>query len=108
MIPVYQTGMNCFQACIASILELTLEEVPDFVNKYDSFIVKTGEWLGERGYMLYYITLATSNNPIHMSDGSQYYIQGGTYKGIGHCIVASGNDFAHDPRTKTDEIILDP
>ena len=42
---------NCFQACIASILELPLEKVPNFCGLYDKYwLPKTIEWLKQKGY----------------------------------------------------------
>lgn len=58
--PVHQTTFyplgNCYAACIASILELPLEDVPDFFNvkegedRFDAGYAGWARWLGERGY----------------------------------------------------------
>lgn len=54
MIPIRQTrvgkGGNCFQACVASILEMPLEAVPDFCNEYpEDWFLKLGDWLKPMG-----------------------------------------------------------
>ena len=56
MIEVYQTkfgqpGGNCLQACIASILELKLDDVPDFCNQkpYQNWFGRFCEWLYTQG-----------------------------------------------------------
>jgi hypothetical protein len=56
MKPVYQTIFedgkgNCFQAALASLLELELEEVPNFAsyNSVGQFWPKFWEWLQENG-----------------------------------------------------------
>jgi hypothetical protein len=58
MKPVDQTrfgnpGGNCFQAALASILELPLEEVPDFCNEnWDGdWASDLNEWLSARGLL---------------------------------------------------------
>jgi hypothetical protein len=42
---------NCFQACVASILELDLHSVPHFCSLYgdSEWFLKFSEWLTERG-----------------------------------------------------------
>jgi len=55
MKPVMQTrtgkGGDCFQACVASVLELQLEDVPDFCNVYseDEWFLKFCSWLNQYG-----------------------------------------------------------
>lgn len=49
MKPVYQTILippygNCLQACIASILELQLDDVPNFAERMDCNEWKDSEW----------------------------------------------------------------
>jgi len=59
MIPVYQTIFtkgegNCFPAAIASILELSLDEVPNWLGDTDGQLIKmweqVGKWLNKRGW----------------------------------------------------------
>lgn len=59
MTPVHQTSFypqgNCYAACVASILDLPLSDVPDFVHdesggvreRWEEF---TATWMAERGY----------------------------------------------------------
>lgn len=60
MKPVHQTTFypqgNCYAACVASILELQLSEVPDFFNsaakgedRFDAGYVGLAQWLAGRG-----------------------------------------------------------
>lgn len=56
MIPVFQTDLSnetgdCLQACVASVLELPLTEVPEFkrINKSDPVTI-AGVWLEEIQY----------------------------------------------------------
>lgn len=59
MIPVDQTvfrvpGGNCFSACVASLLELPLAEVPYFMGTFDepdgTWWRRFGDWLRPRGW----------------------------------------------------------
>jgi hypothetical protein len=48
----FGTEGNCFQACIASIMEMPLDEVPDFVNKNDAWRQAFEIWLQKYGLSL--------------------------------------------------------
>ncbi len=53
MKPVFQTRFspngNCFQAALASVLELPIEQVPDFCNQYKwDWGQQTQKWLVEK------------------------------------------------------------
>jgi len=53
MKPVYQTEFgqgkgNCLSAAIASLLEIDINEVPNFASYGDLFWVKCSEWMEER------------------------------------------------------------
>jgi len=58
MKPVMQTIIdrnqgNCWSACIASLLELPIEEVPPFVKlDRNGFLELAQEWLGKRGLFI--------------------------------------------------------
>lgn len=59
MKPVLQTTFypkgNCYAACVASILELPLSEVPDFFNvpagqdRFNTGYERVADWLAQRG-----------------------------------------------------------
>src|SRR5262245_45006179 len=60
MKPVDQTvfGLphgNCFAACVASVIELPIEKVPNFVLEGDRWFDAAAEWLDERGYTLLWV-----------------------------------------------------
>ncbi|KKL66867.1 hypothetical protein LCGC14_2140680 [marine sediment metagenome] len=59
MIPINQNNLtagegNCFSACVASILELSIDEVPNFLTESKGQTVKMwqliGEWLNEHNW----------------------------------------------------------
>lgn len=52
---------DCMAVCLASILEIPIEEIPDFFNDHKdavSWYVGIQKWLNERGYHLFYASCA--------------------------------------------------
>lgn len=101
---VYQTRFtiqdkgNCAQACIASILELELNEAFD-VSQYgdEEFYDALCTWLLERGYyMICFPYLGRDNKPLKLPG---YYIIGGEQvtSGVKHVEVAYNGEIIHDP-----------
>ena len=98
MKPVDQTRFgpvegNCFAACVASILEIPIEEAPDVMsipNWYEAF----AEWLKPRG--MYPICFNLTKNgwvPIGL-----HILSGKSPRWAGdHAVVARGTEIVHDP-----------
>jgi hypothetical protein len=89
---------NCAQACIASILELNLDDAFD-ISQYgdDVFYDEITKWLNDKGYhMICFPYLDIHNLPLKLPG---YYIIGGTQKasGIKHVEVAFNGEIVHDP-----------
>ena len=101
MKPVKQTRFgeegNCWQACIASILELELDEVPDFVNDYDDWYTETFEWLSDKDIGINYDEV-----PILEKGEFLAYIGCGVGKReLYHAVVLDFNlNMIHDPSPK--------
>jgi hypothetical protein len=100
MRPVDQTTYgpdngNCFSACLASILEIPLEEVPVFLGTHwDDFL----PWLAERG-------LSASIYPRKEYVPPGFSIAGGHSKrfaGRKHACVAYNGMVVHDPHFSRD------
>lgn len=101
MKPVDQTtfgvpGGNCMSACIASILELPIEEVPYFMGndiRGGAWKLKLKVWLAERGLYPLFIT------PVAEIYIPRYHImQGKSPRGRGtHAVVAKGDRVVWDP-----------
>ena len=83
---------NCFSACVASILELPLSEVPFFMSPEDwwpPFV----EWCAARGWEAAF-HYGTEYKPLG------YSIAGGLsprFEGCGHACVALDGNVVHDP-----------
>jgi hypothetical protein len=117
--PVYQTISkklpngkligNCFPACVASLLGLSLNEVPFFSMASQKAQLKAAnEWLKPRGLNLMHI----SNNRRHQHPrGTTYYIMKGLsprYKGAYHTVIGKDNKIVHDPHPDNTGIVGPP
>ena len=108
MIPVFQTRFgevngNCFQAALASLFELELEEVPDFCNIYS---IKNNEWynefikwLNQRGYSSIPIVVDNDwgnlNRPNYR--GCFLLVTGKQKDGVNHCVIYKNGKCVHNP-----------
>jgi len=95
---------NCFPACLASLLEIPLEDVPHFHKKYDDddahiHIVK---WLLSHGRI--YVAFDAEMFDKHcgpIMDTGSYYIAGGDGgRGFNHCAIYQRRKLIHDPHPK--------
>lgn len=99
MIPVYQTKFkgsdapkseqgNCFQACIASILEIPLEEA------FDDKLCEEHEWFDNFNEWLEDFNLACILIPVGKSESGKEYAPGTTYLGY-HIMRFDSINLAH-------------
>ena len=65
MKPIFQDkfgapGGNCLQACVASVMELTIDEVPHFCDEAGerSHLINMAQWFAERGAALVFFKIA--------------------------------------------------
>ena len=102
MKPVEQTKFsypdgNCFAACVASILELSLDEVPDF--RGDDWFEQWQEWLAARNLYLVYLGL-----PGYESwKPKGYSIANGLCGGVRHALVCYDGEVVWNPHPRRDE-----
>ena len=96
MKPVDQTlfgspGGNCLPACVASLLNLTIEDVPHFGA--EDWFDRLNDWLAPRGYYAMCFTLPTEWRPPGL-----YILAGKSPRFTTlHAVVARGNEVIHDP-----------
>jgi len=104
MKPVYQTKFgqgngNCFQAAVASILELELDDVPDFCNLYsdDEWFNEFQKWLNKHfnAWCLAVNYKSIKNLPEYHPPG--YVIMVGDSVRVHHAVVYKGKELVHDP-----------
>lgn len=83
---------NCFQAALASVLELTLGDVPHFCAR-ESWFTETNAWLGERfGLSLLYLNAGGDWKP-----SGYHLLDGVSPRGCEHSTVGLDGELAHDP-----------
>lgn len=93
MIPVYQTTFgevgNCLPACIASLLELSIDDVPCFLS---------GDWYDQYDDWLETRDIALVMRPVHLAPKDDFYILAGmSPRGRGHVVIAKDGEIIHDP-----------
>ncbi len=101
MKPVDQTvfgvpGGNCFSACVASLLEISIDDVPYFMDA-DSWFDAFNEWLRPRGLYAFVMTLSGMPRAELAKHIPGYVIVGGQSGRGSHAIVGLGGRNVHDP-----------
>jgi len=112
MIPVDQTQFrdqgyhgNCFQACVASILERPLDHVPNFSEVHGPYFMRGFRgWLVEQGLGAVYL-----NGSAVWPVGAHSIATGKSPRGdFLHSVVWLGRKIAHDPHPSRAGIIGEP
>ncbi len=108
MKPVDQTKIgkdrNCFQAALASILDMRLEDVPDFCNLYPTnWIERVRIWLREE-WGLEYLTVGMPDEVGFIEEVAPHchHLMSGLNPEhtLLHTVVAFGGTLVHDPNPK--------
>lgn len=107
MIPVMQNRFydkdrglrgNCMQAAMASILDLKLDQVPDFFEGPKGFWTNVMQFLEARGLMLF--------EPGKQFVPDCFYLAHGlSSRGVHHTVVHRGGKLIHDPHPSGEGII---
>jgi hypothetical protein len=103
LIPVRQTiggppNGDCFAACVASVLELPLSEVPNPVG--ERWREQWGDWLEGRGLSYVDVDLAWGGGAWWRVAPGQLWIAtvpSLNHEGLHHSVVMRGFELAHDP-----------
>jgi hypothetical protein len=112
MIKVDQTTFgtegNCYSACLASILELSILDVPCFINKKSEWFNNVNDWL-EKNYKMGMLSVpipALKNSDMNyffnMTIKKEPYniIWGFSYEETVHACVGKGKMIVHDPHPR--------
>lgn len=105
MKPVMQTVFgegkgNCFAACLASILELPIEAVPNFMAEHRSdWFGALNRWLAGTGLRCVYVKAA------HLDDAKiapfasdvPLIVGGKSPRGLSHAVIWHDGEIVHDP-----------
>jgi len=100
-------GGNCHRAAVASILELPLYRVPDFVNEWPScWYEQLAKWLRPMG--LVPVTVLISPDNKGWTPFEFYHLMSGPRprnpKYL-HCVVGLGGKMVHDPHPSGDGLV---
>lgn len=88
---------NCFAACIASLMELDIADVPDFSQVKDKdnnpihWLDAVDKWLWDRG-MRMIVAL-----PEYYPDNCYYMAWGKSPRGFEHSVLYYNGEMKHDP-----------
>jgi len=83
---------NCFSACVASILELPIEDVP-FFGADELWWTRFSEWLEARNLYAVCLKHRAGRAPV-----GYHILSGKSPRGeFMHSVVAKGEDIVHDP-----------
>lgn len=86
---------NCFAACIASLLDVPLNHVPNIEELYDCYAWYDVfcSWLECKGY-----TFETSTKQECISSGGYYLVSGKSPRGsFNHIVIYKEGQMVHDP-----------
>ena len=113
----HPAGGNCVAACLASLLDMDINDVPDF-NMRDSqedWRVFYGRWLNSVGYSLTCVYLGAEDDHDTSEDspgclvrigGGPVLLAGPGPRGVGHCVVGEAGlaqyTILHDPHPSRD------
>lgn len=99
MKPVFQTVIdevrgNCLPACIASLLEWHIDDVPHFLDRI-TWLRQYQSWLGGLGYQF---------EKTHEQPTSGYYIAAlpSVMEGRTHAVIASAGRVVFDPNPRSE------
>lgn len=94
-------GGNCFSACVASILELPLAEVPYFMGA-DDWSAFFANWLRPHGFCPIWFNLVEDAERFLPG----FYILGGKSSRGNHAVVAQGSTIVHDPHPSREGLLV--
>ncbi len=102
---VYQTKYgeehgNCYQACLASLLEIELCDVPDFCNLYsaDAWFLRLNIWLRQFGLATLCVEVDHTDIIIKEHLRDCYVIASGkTKEGVLHSVIWLNGKIVHNP-----------
>ncbi len=117
MKPVMQTTLgedkgNCMSACIASMLEMPIREVPTFLDK-ETWVRDLNDWLHQYG--LFYLEIKWNPFPIQLSAPVLCIASGKSPRGnFLHCVIGkikpvslykADMELIHDPHPNREWLI---
>lgn len=105
MTPVKQTQLgkhgNCMSACLASLLDLSIDEVPNFFEtcgeNVDAWTTGIKEFLKERGYDFIAVSLLTVDTSYLETLDGHVIVSGQSPRGLLHATIWKNGKMVFDP-----------
>lgn len=96
-----RTETDCLRCCLATVLGLPYEDVPDFVNEYPGqWADEMSRWLAARGLSMVRVQATGDGELLHSiyAGPSSFWIASGqSERGRNHAVVYRGAEPYHDP-----------
>jgi len=87
---------NCMSACLASVLDVPLDDVPNFAAKGARYWDEMQRWLHARGLFLFELKVPPDQTP-GTPDDLHYIASGVSPRGIRHAVIMREGRLVHDP-----------
>lgn len=98
MKPIMQTQFspngNCLSAVVASLLDMPIEDVPNFTDSIDTFWQDFEKFIQSKGYQ--YLGTKRIDERCKTIDGF-YIVLGTSPRGISHSVIYKNGELVHDP-----------
>ena len=97
---------NCFAACVASIMEVGLDDLPPLHQIRDEWYKNLTEWL--EGYGMSYAEFPLETTPLPVAWGNSKQMMvfvGDGPRGVAHAVVGQGGKLLHDPHPSQDGLL---
>lgn len=100
------TRGNCLQATVASILDLNLDDVPNFMDAPEEigFWGLFHQYLRSRGFLALEIQRAT----LILEPDCYYLAHGDSPRGVKHSVIYRKGRLVHDPHPSREGLVRDP
>jgi hypothetical protein len=96
---------DCFRACVASVLELELNEVPHFCESWDNWYALFQEWVTDRGLVAVEVKIDRPEC-LAATNGLMCILSGKTSESsvlhsvVGRYVHGVGFELLHDPHSR--------
>lgn len=89
---------DCFRACVASVFEMEIDDVPNFTDQEDWWR-EVQEWLRHMGLTAYNFPITNGDASWHIGYGIGS-VQSPSYEDRGHAVVVKNGKIIHCPSVK--------
>lgn len=96
---------NCYAACLASLLELSIDDVPNFCAHPGNWLGRAEEWT-RKNHGLTMLGFRPKGEGAFYCIPAVYHIMAGkSPRGLDHAVVAFQGQMVHDPHPSRDGLV---